>query len=154
MKGICLPMNLGSPEPDPGIRTANHWEDSHLQMHTKSDPSKVYVLAAKLYTLHYRSLVISCKENLVFDYDKNSDKTCPTYGTGIEIMTSFNSSSSCSSSYSMLTSHCPSFSEGQQLTEENNIKKNLKWQTGKGSLRWRYTAIIVTKVTSSCKPEL
>ena len=40
------------------------------------------------------------------------------YGTGIVMVTSFNSNSSCCNSYSILTSHCPSFSDGQQFTKK------------------------------------
>jgi len=40
-----------------------------------------------------------------------------TYGSGIEIRTSFNSSEGCSRPYSMLTSHPLGVSLGQQLTE-------------------------------------
>ena len=49
---------------------------------------------------------------------------CVTYGIGIVITTSCNSSWSCSNSYSILTSQppCP-LSEGQQLTEKG--KKDL-----------------------------
>ena len=39
-----------------------------------------------------------------------------THGQGMEMMTSISSNSDCSSSYSMLTSHFPAFSDGQQLT--------------------------------------
>ena len=41
-----------------------------------------------------------------------------THGTGIAMTTSVSSRLSCSSSYSMLTSHLPSLSDGQQLTGE------------------------------------
>ena len=41
-----------------------------------------------------------------------------TYGRGMEMTTSYSVTCSFSSSYSMLTSHVPSFEgEGQQLTE-------------------------------------
>ena len=39
-----------------------------------------------------------------------------THGTGMVMTTSVSSRYSCSSSYSMLTSHLPAFSDGQQLT--------------------------------------
>jgi hypothetical protein len=53
----------------------------------------------------------------VTESEKNvDDNDSITYGTGIEITTSLSSRFSCRSSYSMLTSHCPSFSEGQQFT--------------------------------------
>lgn len=39
-----------------------------------------------------------------------------TYGHGIDMITSVNSNSVCNSSYSILTSHLPPFSDGQQFT--------------------------------------
>ena len=43
-----------------------------------------------------------------------------THGRGIEMTTSYNERDSFSSSYSMLTSHVPSFDgDGQQLTARN-----------------------------------